>query len=137
VWNIHTHIFAMFMKVLWSTEAPLINGWKAQATLQQLLVLKCLSMLRPLFARINASQQLALSLTISKGRVTSSELDIQRSSQDGFLRASQLNRELREQLKERPSYRTLLKQMKPRPRILNGRKKRQSMEWHHPHSLQN
>jgi hypothetical protein len=104
-----------------------------QATLQQLLVLKCLSMLRPLFARINTSQQLAL----SKGRVTSSELDIQRSLQDGFLRASQLNTELREWLKERPSYPTPLKQMKPRPSILNWRKKRQSMEWHHPHSLQN
>jgi hypothetical protein len=41
-----------------------------QATLPQLLVLKCCGMQRPLFARIDVStQQLALSLSISKGRV--------------------------------------------------------------------
>ena len=25
-----THIFAMFMEVLWSSEAPVVNGWRAQ-----------------------------------------------------------------------------------------------------------
>jgi len=70
------------------------------------------------------TQQLALSLTISKGRVTSSEtFDIRRGSRDGFLRASQLNTELRKRPKKRPSYPTLVKQMKPGPCILNWRKK--------------
>jgi hypothetical protein len=70
------------------------------------------------------TQQLAFSLTISKGRVISSEtVDIQRGSRDGFFRASQLNTELRKRLKERPSYPTLLKQMKSRSSILNWRKK--------------
>lgn len=70
------------------------------------------------------TQQLVLSLTISKERATSSEtLDIQKGTRYGFLKASQLNTELRERLKDRPSYTTLSKQMKPRPSILNWRKK--------------
>ena len=96
-----------------------------QAILPQLLVLKYLSMLRPLFTRINASQRNKWCSGLQSAKEESHHLRpyIRRGSWDGFLRASQLNTELREWLKERPSYPTLVKQMKPGPSILNWRKK--------------
>ena len=62
----------MFMEMLWLTEAPMVTGWEewqlsnqenkstmishVQAILSQLSVLKCCSMLMPLFMRIDASK---------------------------------------------------------------------------------
>lgn len=62
-----------------------------QSILPQLLVLKCCSVLRPLFARNDASQLNnwhSVFQSAKEESVTSSEiLDIRRGSRDGFLRA--------------------------------------------------
>jgi hypothetical protein len=66
------------------------------------------------------TQQLALSLTNSKEPHQLKPWTFKRVHK---MVSSQLNTKLKERLKERQSYITLLKQMKPRPSILNWRKK--------------
>jgi len=93
------------MEMLWLTEAPLVTGWEewqlsnqenkstmislAQTTLSQLSVLKCCSMLKPLFMRIDASQPKNWHWVFQSGKealVASFKiLDIPRCVQNGFL----------------------------------------------------
>jgi len=117
----------------------------AQPILSQLSVLKCCSVLMPVFMRIDALQPKNWHRVFQSRKealVTSFKiLDIPRCVQNGFLTVEHNTESkaifsvLLDILKqmERP-YPGLLQQMKPWSIVLNLRQKSQPMEWHCPQS---